>query len=72
MVQENLIRKVFLKIRKLDRGHGVSIKEISLSGVRNSTGKERREALLELIERGHVISNNGRYAIVSTPPEWED
>ena len=70
--RENLIRKVFMKIRKLDRGHGVSIKEISLGGIRNSTGKERREALLELIERGHVISNNGRYAIVSTPPEWED
>ena len=70
--RENLIRKVFLKIKRLDRGQGVTVRDVSVSGIRNSTGKERREALLELVDRGHVVNSNGRYAIVSTPPEWED
>ena len=70
--RENIIRKVFLKIRKLDRGDGVTIRDVSISGIRNSTSKERREALLELIDRGHVVNNSGRYSIISTPPEWDD
>ena len=70
--RENIIRKVFLKIRKLDRGSGVTITQVSQSGIRNSSSKERRDALLELIDRGHITGENGRYAIINTPPEWEE
>ena len=67
-----MLWKVFRKIRYLDRGNGVSTREISMSGIRNSNAKERSEALRELEERGIIarIENGNRYFIVKTPPEW--
>ena len=70
--REMMLWKVFRKIRYLDRGNGVSTREISMSGIRNSNAKERSEALRELEERGIIarIENGNRYFIVKTPPEW--
>ena len=70
--RENLLRKVFRKIRQLDRGNGVTMREISLGGIRNSNGKERREAIAELEDRGIVVKKDHRYSIITTPPEWEE
>lgn len=70
--REKLMQKVFRKIRALDKGNGVTLKEISWSGVRNSTGKERREALMELEDRGLIEKKENRYSIINTPPEWDD
>lgn len=70
--REKLLLKVFRKIRKLDKGDGVTLRDISLSGIRNSNGKERREALAELEERGLVCKKDNRYSIIFTPPEWTE
>ncbi len=67
---EKLLRKVFVKIRSLDRGQGVTIKDISNGGVRGTNGKTRREAISELAERGLITCDNSRYSIAVTPPEW--
>jgi hypothetical protein len=69
--REALMRKVFIKIKKLDKGGGVTITQISYSGIRNSTGRERREALMELEERGIVQRDGNLYQIIMTPPDWE-
>lgn len=70
---ENLLRKIFGKLRKLDKGSGVSIAEISRSGIRGTTSKTRQEALLELMERGLVgrLEDGIHFKIVNTPPEWQ-
>ena len=70
--REMMLWKVFKKIRFLDRGHGVTTREISMSGIRNSSARERGEALRELEDRGIIARNEdtNRYFIVKTPPEW--
>ena len=72
--REQLLWKVFRKIRSLDRGNGVSARDISISGIRNTSGKERRDAILELEDRGIIRKNEAakRYFIVKTPPEWKE
>ena len=72
--REQLLWKVFRKIRNLDRGNGVSTRDISISGIRNTSSKERRDAVLELEDRGIVRKNDAtnRYFIVKTPPEWKE
>ncbi len=70
--REQLLWKVFRKIRNLDHGNGVSTRDISISGIRNTSSKERRDAVLELEDRGIVRKSvaTNRYFIVKTPPEW--
>lgn len=70
--REMMMWKVFRKIRFLDHGFGVSTREISTSGIRNSNARERGEALRELEERGIIDRKDGRYVIVRTPPEWAE
>ncbi len=70
--REKLLQKIFMKIRCLDKGNGVTLREISRGGIRNSNGKERREAVAELAERGFITCREGRYSIVNTPPEWAE
>ena len=71
--RETLLEKVCRKIQRLDRGNGVTIRDISISGIRNSNAKERREAIAELTDRGIIVSlGDGRYKIDHCPPEWSD
>ena len=71
--RETLLEKVCRKIQRLDRGNGVTIRDISVSGIRNSNAKERRDAISELIDRGIVVTlGDGRYRIDHCPPEWSD
>ena len=71
--RENLLEKVCRKIQHLDRGNGVTIRDISVSGIRNSNAKERRDAISELTDRGIVVPlGDGRYRIDHCPPEWSD
>ena len=71
--RETLLEKVCRKIQRLDRGNGVTIRDISVSGIRNSNAKERRDAISELIDRGIVATlGDGRYRIDHCPPEWSD
>ena len=71
--RETLLEKVCRKIQRLDRGNGVTIRDISVSGIRNSNAKERRDAISELIDRGIVVPlGDGRYRIDHCPPEWSD
>jgi hypothetical protein len=69
--REETVKKVCRKILKLDRGNGVTISQVSQSGIRNTNGKERREAIMELVDRGVATkSDDGRYTIVNCPHEW--
>ena len=71
--RESLLEKVCRKIQRLDKGNGVTIRDISISGIRNSNAKERREAIAELTDRGIIVSlGDGRYKIDHCPPEWSD
>ena len=71
--RETLLEKVCRKIQRLDRGNGVTIRDISVSGIRNSNAKERRDAISELIDREIVVPlGDGRYRIDHCPPEWSD
>lgn len=71
--RETLLEKVCRKIQRLDKGNGVTIRDISISGIRNSNAKERREAIAELTDRGIIVSlGDGRYKIDHCPPEWSD
>ncbi len=71
--RENLLRKVFKKIRLLEKGKGVTLRSISRSGIRNTTNKERGDALSELQARGLILEvSSGHYSIIKTPPEWKE
>lgn len=68
--REKLMQKVFRKIHKLDTGDGVMIQSISRSGVGRTTAKERKEAIMELEDRGIIRKNGNGYSVDDIPPGW--
>ncbi len=68
-LREKLFRRIFRAVKKAGT-QGARWSDISNYASHGSTKKEREEALTELIDRGALKMDNGRYRIHRIPPEW--
>ena len=69
-IVEKQLKRIFNIVRDHDRGGGVLTSEISSkSSGSGTTARQRQELLMELRERQWIQFNEGRYSVLSPPPD---